>query len=101
MNVNPKGGMELPKPKTGRPKILTVKPVEVSWVDATGHAGWQTVTEAMDKQPVLMHTLGYLIDRNKKYIKLVRSLDSDGEDVGDVFTIPIDWVQKVTRLKKR
>jgi hypothetical protein len=55
----------------------------------------------MAKRPVLMYTLGYLIDRNKKYIKLVRSLDNDGEDVGDVFTIPTDWVQRVRRLKKR
>jgi hypothetical protein len=101
MIVSQKGDTALPKRKTGQPKLLTVRPVEISWVDATGHSGWQTVSEAMAKRPVLMYTLGYLIDRNKKYIKLVRSLDNDGEDVGDVFTIPTDWVQRVRRLKKR
>jgi len=73
--------------------------VEISWVDATGHTGWQSVDEAMDRRLVLMHTLGYLIDSNDKFVKMVRSVEDGGNDVGDVFTIPRDWVQRIKRLK--
>lgn len=95
------GKGKLPKQKTGPRKTILIRPVEVAWVDATGHSGWQTVDEAMQKRPVLMYTLGYIIDRNDKYLKLVRSVEDEGSDVGDVFTIPNDWVRKITRLKKR
>lgn len=88
-----------PKKSSGRPKLKLVPKVEVSWVDTTGHSGWQSVDEALNRAPVLMHTLGYLIDKNEKFIKLVRSVEDDGHDVGDVFTIPRDWVQRMRRLK--
>ena len=90
----------MPKKKTGPRKSILVRPVEVAWVDATGHSGWHRVDEAMEKKPVLMYTLGYIIERTSKYLKLVRSVEDKGSDVGDVFTIPTDWVRKIQRLKK-
>ena len=92
----------MPRRKTGpRKRTIKIRVVEVSWNDATGHSGWQTVDEAMERKPVLMHTVGYLIERNDKFLKMVRSVDNDGDDVGDVFTIPNDWVRRVRRLKAR
>lgn len=89
----------MPKRKIGPPKTRTAPKVEISWVDATGHSGWQSVDEALDRKPVLMHTLGYVIEKTDKYIKMVRSVEDEGHDVGDVFTIPTDWIQRVKRLK--
>lgn len=92
----------MPKRKTGQPKkAIKVYPAEVEWVDATGHSGWQSVDEALERKPVTMYTLGYIIERTDKFLKMVRSVEDKGDDVGDVFTIPNDWVRKVKRLKKR
>lgn len=91
----------MPKKKTGQRKTILIRPVEVQWVDTTGHSGWHSVDEAMQRKPVVMFTLGYIIERTNKYLKLVRSVEDEGTDVGDVFTIPKDWIQKITRLKKR
>lgn len=82
-------------------KKIKVYPCEVEWVDATGHSGWQSVDEALERKPVTMYTLGYVIEKTNKFLKLVRSVEDKGDDVGDVFTIPNDWVRKIKRLKKR
>ena len=89
------------KKKNGPPKArkIPVRAVEVLWQDATGHSGWHSVDEAMRKEPVTMSTLGFLIDKNTRFVKLVRSFDSEGQDVGDVFTIPANWVHKIKRLR--
>jgi hypothetical protein len=89
-----------PRKKNGRLKqARTVFKVEVSWVDATSHTGWFEVDEALDKQPVLMHTVGYILERNKKFLKIVRSVEDSGFAIGDPFIIPTDWIRKIKRLK--
>ena len=85
--------------KNGPPKVRTAPKVEVSWVDATSHSGWFEIGEALEKEPVLMHTLGYILERNKKFIKLVRSVENEGHAIGDPFIIPTDWVRKIKRIK--
>jgi len=85
--------------KNGPPKVRKAPKVEVSWVDATSHSGWYEVDEALEKQPVLMHTMGYLLEKNKKFIKLVRSVEDKGNAIGDPFIIPTDWVRRIKRVK--
>jgi len=88
------------KKKSGRPdKVRRTDRVEVSWIDATSHSGWFEVAEALDKQPVLMHTLGYLLEKTKRFVKIVRSAEDKGYAIGDPFIIPTDWVRKIKRLK--
>lgn len=73
--------------------------VEVTWVDATSHSGWFDISEMREKQPVTMYTLGYLTERNKNYVKMVRSIEAEGYAIGDVFTIPTGWIKRIKRLK--
>lgn len=91
-----KTGQRKPEDKS---KIIHAPKVEVGWVDATSHSGWMEVAEMREKAAVLMHTVGYLIERTKKHVKLVRSREDTGFAVGDVFIIPTDWVNRVKRLK--
>lgn len=87
--------------KTGRHKVSkhTDRLVEVTWVDATGHSGWMDRNIAITRKPITMRTAGYVLEETDTYVKIVRTveLDADTNDIGDVFIIPRDWVQKIKR----
>jgi hypothetical protein len=71
--------------------------VEVTWIDAVGHSGWQEVDG--DLKPCTWITRGYLINESSEALTLANTRDSDwGDTVGGTDTIPIGMVKKKRRL---
>lgn len=74
-------------------------PVEVYWQDATSVSEWMNTEQALQETPVECHTVGYLLHKTKKLLRVVRTVHNDGAQVGDVFMIPTAWVTKIRYLK--
>ena len=63
------------------------KIVRVTWIDATHYQGWRT-TEAMNELDHSTNkTVGYLVSRDKKNVRVALSHSEDG-DMADLMVIP-------------
>lgn len=80
--------------------MKTLPLVQVTWSDAMGQAGWIRPEDAAELEPVVVHTVGWLVFKSKKKVVLVGS-HNDAGDYGDPTVIPTDWVLKIRRLKRR
>lgn len=92
--------LKLPKiPKNWQDNPLLHLPrVEVEWMDATAFIGWRTWDDAQGCGLSTIKTVGYLAPPTKTTLRVVPTLAANG-DIGDVWLIPLAWVQKVRRLK--
>ena len=77
-----------------------MRKVEVIWHDACTRGGWSSREDYLTSETALVHSVGYLLYRDKKKIILVQSWDTTpGEPhVSDSVTIPAQWVKKVCFL---
>lgn len=90
------------KKKINKKNIPTKYPlVHVEWEDAysTG-VGWQDkedLKRLYDNKNCIIHSIGFLIENNKKYIILASQYDSQDTLYGRTIRIPRSWC-KVKRL---
>lgn len=70
--------------------------VEVTWVDSTSYTRWTTRDGALGMPLIVITTAGYLLDKTRKEVRLVRSMAAD-DDVGDVFLIPRSCIFKIKK----
>lgn len=93
------------KNKQKKSSIPTRYPlVCVEWADAhsTG-SGWMTREDMVDAYHTndwLIHSVGWLIERNKKYIILASQYDNPDSLYGKTIKIPATWC-KITKLVPR
>jgi hypothetical protein len=81
---------------------FTDKMVLVIWKDASmllDGSYWHSGDEAIGHMPVTVYSTGFLVVREKDRITLAQAIH-DAEQIGGVFSIPMDWVQEVIALKR-
>jgi len=83
---------------------MEFKLVKVKWEDTEGIICWKTVKEAKkwaEENNKACYTTGWLLEKNKKYIIVAATRDTDDEDMGfnNLSRIPIYNVQKITEIK--
>ena len=71
--------------------------VEVIWHDATGYNQWFEGSDWDTKMPMIIRTLGYMVQKDKTMVKLVMSIRDDG-GIGDMFIIPRGCVKHIKIL---
>lgn len=79
-----------------KPKPLPI--VEVEWVDITSYHSWMDLKDAEAYKPVGIRSVGYLLNRDKKNIRLVMTT-SDDMGAAVIKVIPLGCVTKVTRIR--
>jgi hypothetical protein len=81
---------------------VSVRKVEVEWLDSIGQGRWRDrdeVLRAAEDEPLLHHSCGYLIAENDRYVLLALNLHGSGDIVGDTIQIPRVAVLSVEELK--
>jgi len=74
--------------------------VEVAWVDAASDRnGWQSVGshEAKPSQQVI-YTVGYLLEKNDRYVHLAQSVSEQMDQTAERITIPAGCVLTIKKL---
>lgn len=77
-----------------------LKHVLVEWMDIVDGGGeWQTKTPS----PVKVRTVGYLYERNKKHIVIIRDYyDLDGHrTIGGTLAIPVGCIHRMVDLEPK
>lgn len=69
------------------------KIVEVTWVDITSYSEWRDLKTSGSLSPTLIKSVGYLINKDKKNVRIAMSWS---EDMGIAVTkvIPMGTVRK-------
>jgi hypothetical protein len=80
------------------PKAKKLRKVEVEWIDITSYPGWNE-GELKDLVTVTCFTVGYLLERSDKYVKLAGTLMPSDSGFGDAIVIPRTNIKKVTWLR--
>lgn len=75
-----------------------LRKVEVVWIDPMTEGGWLLPESAEEAQPAVCVNVGYLLNRDRKVIRLVSGYASN-DSVSDVFAIPTACVKKVRFLR--
>ena len=85
----------MPKKRTRRVRVVYA----VDWLDACGDTAWTSEAEARNAEPALCTTVGVIISRTKKKLVIAGTVAHHGDDqVGDVNTIPGEWIKSVVKL---
>lgn len=71
--------------------------VKVIWNDAFHECGWGEVADVADR--MIIHSVGFLVERRKGSIVLAMSSDDDG-GYGDFLSIPKPWIISEIQLKE-
>jgi len=74
--------------------------LEVIWRDAFSTTGWVSADEVeglKNSDGLLMHTVGYYIGENDKYIFVVQTYDMQSS-YGNVFFIPKKTIKEIRRI---
>ena len=84
-------------------KKLTIRKVEVEWVDSSSVISmWHDVEEALKGGELIKcKTIGYLYKKTKEGLCLAMALHFEGGEItrlGDLFYIPKGCVKKITHL---
>jgi hypothetical protein len=74
-----------------------MKIVEVLWEDITSNTGWHEPKEILHYKPLEIKTVGYLINKDKKYLKLGHTVSEDNDS--DFTIIPVGVIKKIRSLK--
>ncbi len=76
-----------------------MKIVEITWVDSIGVTSeWELKKEIEPLKPVVINSIGYLMDDNKDFKTIVQS-DSKKQVVGRM-TIPTECIKKIVEIKR-
>lgn len=73
--------------------------VKVSWVDSCSTHGWNNRRDVR-VEPSTIESVGWLVDRSKKSVRLALSRATDGysTELGDFLVIPACAVVKLRRI---
>ena len=81
---------------------ITAEVVRVMWLDIVDDNEWQNKDKVEKAKPALCESVGFLFSRDKDTIKIIKTYSHDLSDrYGDVLTIPMGCVQKITTLTRR
>jgi|SRR3990172_7792632 len=77
------------------------KLVEVEWEDITSeNGGWSSIDDSKkNSHCVIMKSAGYLLEKNKKYVKICMTQADEDMGLALVKTFPIGCVKKIRTLK--
>lgn len=74
-----------------------LKKVTIQWVDPTSYHGWHYASDIKEFTPDLMESEGWLVERNKKFIKIALSKAVGHETYSDTLVIPVGCLRYVKR----
>ena len=77
-----------------------MKIVKVTWIDTASNQEWKSAeaTKKWGNEAMIIESIGFLIDKNKKHVVLSGMIASDG-DSGIQQRIPRGCVKKITYIK--
>lgn len=76
-----------------------MKPVLVTWVDSTqSEPGWQDIDDVLNRFPVPIQSVGFLVDKSVELITLANSYDDEAQTVEGVSTIPMVSILSIKDL---
>ena len=78
---------------------MKVHKVEVLWLDASGMPGWFLNEEAKATVLATIQSIGYLISKDSKHVRIAQSINQSDNCLGDVLTIPRCQVQKIRNVR--
>ena len=78
---------------------MKVHKVEVLWLDASGTPGWFLAEDAIKTTLATIQSIGYLISRDSKVIRIAQSINQSDADIGEVLTIPRCQVKKIRNVR--
>lgn len=67
----------------------------MEWIDVTMHGGWQSEAETLP--PMLASSIGYLVNEDKKCLRLASTLGAD-QTFGDVSVIPVSLIVRKVKI---
>lgn len=76
------------------------KPVLVLWHDAYSIDTWTDIEALKKENSCLVHSVGFLIEQDKKKIILALNHDTANDNASCVMVIPKDMVQSIVSLDK-
>lgn len=80
---------------------MKIKLVKVKWQDTMSESDWKDIDEIKKwakKERAICVSVGWLVERTKKYIVVAGSKGVNDEDYGDFIRIPRAIIKKITRL---
>ena len=81
----------------GNQSTMAMKIVKITWIDAIGVTpDWEHKDDIKPMKPVIVTSVGYLLDDNKEYKTILQS-DSDDVMCGRL-TIPVCCIKKIMVL---
>jgi hypothetical protein len=69
----------------------------VDWEDAVSDGGWTPLVKARDPKLIVVHSVGYLVNENRKAIVLAQQVSSSS-NFADTITIPKSCIIKKVKL---
>lgn len=72
----------------------------VEWYDAQGDTRWVSAEEAMEMEPPLIRSIGWLLRQDEKKLVICNSMDYDSGDVGGRDVIPMGCVKNIITIDK-
>ncbi len=76
---------------------LKLKRVEVTWLDSTEFAGWESFEDARTHKPFAAKTLGFLWHDCEEFISVVQTIGEAGCLMG-ILVIPRGCIQNIKEL---
>lgn len=74
--------------------------VEVEWIDSAFNRGWgDAKTKTKEMGISVCRSVGYLMERNAKSVKIAMNSADDHQSFGDGISIPTCAVTRVRRLR--
>ena len=71
--------------------------VEVEWLDSAGMAEWGGEDEYQKQRPLIIKSVGYLLNKGSGHVTLVQNVDENRKMNGSM-SIPRSVVRKITVL---
>jgi hypothetical protein len=72
----------------------------IDWLDHTGDSGWFDNDSVKKEKPITARTIGYLVEENDEYYKLVDTITNDN-GVGGLSIILKSCVQDIWQLEMK
>ncbi len=73
--------------------------VLVEWLDPMNHNGWVSISEVEAMGVQTMWALGWLVGKDKEYIKVSVNKSTDGDRVSDILILPVGCVKSIKEIK--
>lgn len=78
---------------------MKLEAIYVEWVDSVSVDAWEALGEAKTQEPHMIKTIGWLIEKRKKHLKVALNFDAAGDATSQYITIPISAIKKTRPIK--